>query len=293
MSFTATDIAVALWLFALGGTVGSFLNVVIYRLPAGMSLIQPGSHCPRCKRPIRWYDNVPVFGWIALRGRCRDCHASISMRYPAVEAITALLFLGLGALEVLSHGANLPARPLVMSDGLVYPPLGLGELSGILAYHLLLVSTLLTAAMIAYDGQPLPRRLWGPSLIVGVVAPLAWPHLRPVPAWLGPEGWTAGLVDGGAGLAIGLLLGYLASTLWRTGDRCGLVAAFGAVGLFLGWQAAVATALVSAAIRLPLFGLVLLRPSWRSIPPTMWMAVATLGWLLAWKPLFAHWPLMK
>jgi leader peptidase (prepilin peptidase)/N-methyltransferase len=293
MSFTAVDVAVGVWLFAIGGAVGSFLNVVIYRLPAGMSLVQPGSHCPRCKRPIRWYDNVPIIGWLVLGGRCRDCRESISMRYPAVEAATALVFLGLGGLEFLSEGANLPARPAVMSDGLAYPPLGTGELGGILAYHLLLVSTLLAAGLIAYDGHLAPRRLWWPALVAGGIAPLVWPHLRPVPAWPGLEGWLAGLTDGGAGLVVGLLLGRLAATIWQARDRLGLIVTFGAVGLFLGWQAVVAIAVASTAIRFPVRVVVRLCPSWNRLPPTMWLALTTLVWLFAWKPLFAHWPLMK
>jgi len=80
----------------LGGAIGSFLNVVIWRVPEGMSLIHPGSHCPKCGHAIRFYDNLPVFGWIFLRGRCRDCHAPISPRYPLIETIcfclTGLLF---------------------------------------------------------------------------------------------------------------------------------------------------------------------------------------------------------
>ena len=79
----------ALWVFALGGAVGSFLNVVVYRLPAGMSLVAPGSRCPACGHPIRWHDNLPIAGWLILRGRCRDCAARISPRYPAVETLVA------------------------------------------------------------------------------------------------------------------------------------------------------------------------------------------------------------
>lgn len=93
------------------------------------------------------------------------------MRYPTVEAATALLFLGLGVMELLARGMNLPARPMAMTDGLAYPPLGLGELGGLLAYHLLLVSTLLAAAMIAYDGHRLPWRLLLPAVLVGGLAP--------------------------------------------------------------------------------------------------------------------------
>jgi leader peptidase (prepilin peptidase)/N-methyltransferase len=81
-----------LFVFAFGACIGSFLNVLVYRLPHGISLIQPGSHCPNCKTPLVWYDNVPVFGWIFLRGKCRYCKKPISAVYPIVEAINGLLF---------------------------------------------------------------------------------------------------------------------------------------------------------------------------------------------------------
>jgi leader peptidase (prepilin peptidase) / N-methyltransferase len=75
----------------LGAAFGSFLNVVAYRLPRGLSLVRPGSRCPACETPIRPYDNVPVLSWLALRGRCRSCRAPISARYPVVEAATIAL----------------------------------------------------------------------------------------------------------------------------------------------------------------------------------------------------------
>lgn len=81
----------------LGLAVGSFLNVVIYRVPRGESLIRPGSHCPRCGAEVRKRHNVPVLGWLLLRGRCADCAAPISGRYPLVEAGTAALFVAVGA----------------------------------------------------------------------------------------------------------------------------------------------------------------------------------------------------
>jgi leader peptidase (prepilin peptidase) / N-methyltransferase len=79
--------------FAFGLVFGSFLNVCIYRLPRGMSVVWPGSACPNCERPIRFYDNVPVLSWLILRGRCRNCGARISPRYLIVELITGALFL--------------------------------------------------------------------------------------------------------------------------------------------------------------------------------------------------------
>ena len=81
------------YLALMGSCLGSFLNVVIYRLPRGQSLVSPGSRCPQCGYALRWYDNLPVVSWTLLGGRCRQCHASISAQYPMVETITALLFV--------------------------------------------------------------------------------------------------------------------------------------------------------------------------------------------------------
>jgi len=88
----------AVWiafLFALGACVGSFLNVIIYRLPRGESIVFPGSHCPRCGKAIKWYDNLPIASWLILRGRCRACKQPISPRYPLIELLAASLAAGL------------------------------------------------------------------------------------------------------------------------------------------------------------------------------------------------------
>lgn len=83
-----------LYVFAVvfGLMIGSFLNVVIYRVPRKESLVRPGSHCPMCGTAIRWYDNIPVLSWLILRGRCRSCRERISLRYPLVEAFTGASF---------------------------------------------------------------------------------------------------------------------------------------------------------------------------------------------------------
>ncbi|MGZ6036830.1 MAG: prepilin peptidase [Myxococcaceae bacterium] len=83
-------------LFVFGLLVGSFLNVVIARVPQGFSIVRPGSRCPRCGHALSWYENVPLVSWAVLRGRCRSCKAPISMRYPAVEVLSGLLFLASG-----------------------------------------------------------------------------------------------------------------------------------------------------------------------------------------------------
>jgi len=87
------DPVTAAGIFALGLAFGSFLNVCIYRLPLGLSVVRPGSACPRCGSPIRFYDNLPVLSWTILRGRCRQCSARISPRYLFVELITGTVFL--------------------------------------------------------------------------------------------------------------------------------------------------------------------------------------------------------
>jgi leader peptidase (prepilin peptidase)/N-methyltransferase len=81
-----------IWFFMVGACVGSFLNVVVYRVPRGQSLVHPPSRCPRCEHPLAWFDNVPVFGWLMLGGKCRYCREPISPRYPIVEALTGSLF---------------------------------------------------------------------------------------------------------------------------------------------------------------------------------------------------------
>ncbi len=91
----------------LGLAVGSFLNVVIHRLPRAESVVFPGSHCPACGAPLHWFDNVPLLSYILLRGRCRACGAAISLRYPAIELVTGLLF----AVIALRHGTD-PMTPV-------------------------------------------------------------------------------------------------------------------------------------------------------------------------------------
>jgi leader peptidase (prepilin peptidase) / N-methyltransferase len=127
---------------ALGAALGSFLNVVAYRLPRGLSLVRPGSRCPACETPIRPYDNVPVLSWLLLRGRCRSCRAPISPRYPIVEAVT----IALCALVVVVHGTD--------------PEAWLG---------LALVLLLVPVTLIDLDHRIIPNRL----LAVGAVVALA------------------------------------------------------------------------------------------------------------------------
>jgi leader peptidase (prepilin peptidase)/N-methyltransferase len=124
----------------LGASVGSFLNVCVSRLPVGESLVRPRSRCPSCGSPIAWYDNLPVLSYLALRGRCRDCRAGISLQYPLVEALTAALWVGMAlaygpswrALEgsvlcsLLLAIAIIDARHYLIPDALSLGGLGAG-----------------------------------------------------------------------------------------------------------------------------------------------------------------------
>jgi len=126
-----------------GAVVGSFLNVVVRRLPRGESLVHPRSRCPSCGTPIAGYDNIPIFSWLVLRGRCRHCQAPISPRYPAVELLTAVTF----AAVVLVGG---------LDDDLVL--------------ELPFVAALIALAGIDYDHKLLPNRIVYPLAVWGLVA---------------------------------------------------------------------------------------------------------------------------
>lgn len=92
----------SVWLFFLGAALGSFLNVVVYRLPRGESIFRPASHCPNCNKPLKPYDNVPILSWLLLGAKCRNCKEPISMRYPFVESAVAIWFVWMFQLFGLS-----------------------------------------------------------------------------------------------------------------------------------------------------------------------------------------------
>jgi leader peptidase (prepilin peptidase) / N-methyltransferase len=136
--------APAIVLAAVGGLLlGSFLNVVAWRLPRGESLVSPGSHCPGCDTAIRPYDNVPVLSWLALRGRCRDCRTRISTRYPLVELATALLYVGV----VIGRDG---ARDIVLG--------------------LILVTVLVPVTLIDLDHRIIPNRITLPAAVAAIIA---------------------------------------------------------------------------------------------------------------------------
>lgn len=161
------DILLQVWWFVLGAVLGSFLNVVIYRLPRRESLIWPGSHCPKCGHLIRWYDNIPILSWLLLQGRCRDCSAPISARYPVIEALAALT-VGLIAFAV--SGGRWGA---VLAGGRQawYVPFFSSAILQVLVYSTFFLSLMAAVAM-TWDRQLPPRLLWLPAwclVFVGVL----------------------------------------------------------------------------------------------------------------------------
>ena len=273
------------WIAMTGGAIGSFLNVVVYRMPAGMSLLYPRSHCPRCSHPLRWYDNVPVLGWILLGGRCRDCRGPISARYPLIEATTMAMFVVLAVCQWVVPQGVLPLRSYPVAGGFVTPPLSLIETAGIYVYHLFLLCTLLSVALIEYDGKRLPWSLGVPALVVGVTAGCLWPHLHPVAAVARLDGWAAGMADGMAGLAAGLLV----SGIGMVRARRGAMMASALTGLFLGWQAAVVLAVVCVAVHGAWTGLRRLAPRIVSLPLSVWWVMGAMTWIVEWRWILRWW----
>jgi len=115
------DAVIILFLFAMGACVGSFLNVVVWRLPRGESLSHPPSHCPNCNEKLRWYDNIPVIGWLKLRGKCRFCKEPISPQYPIVEAITGGLFAFYYVMFFITQTGPCSTPPRMLAFNLDWP----------------------------------------------------------------------------------------------------------------------------------------------------------------------------
>ncbi len=248
-----TETLLLVYLALTGLCIGSFLNVVIYRLPLGQSLVSPGSRCPKCGYVLRWYDNVPVVGWALLAGRCRQCRAPISAQYPMVEIITALLFVLVAWLT--------PVGPLLVS-------------------RLILVAILVALFGIDLEHQILPNSITLPGILVGLLFSL-----------ITPPGWQAALMGAvlGAGILYGIAAAYFAVRR-EEGLGMGDVKMLAMVGAFLGWKAVLVTLVLSsfsgAAIGLALIasqrgGMKL------ALPFGTFLALGTLAAMLVGDPLIA------
>ena len=233
---TAAQLPVACALMAvLGAMIGSFLNVVIHRLPLEQSIVFPNSSCPKCHNAIKPYDNIPILSFLALRGRCRSCGARISPRYPAVEALTAALFAA-----------------VTWHDGLSFA----------LAFDLAFTASLVALVFIDAENMILPNAITYPGILFALITRLVVPyltgstHFEDLPQLISilPARLPLGAVS-----LIGALIGAVAGggSLWLMGflwEKVRGVEAMGfgdvkmmlMVGAYLGWRLTILTILLAA-----------------------------------------------
>lgn len=200
----------SLIVFALGASIGSFINVVVYRLPARLSILWPPSRCPQCLNQLKAYDNVPVMGWLWLKGRCRNCKSKISLRYPVIEAITGIIFL----LVFLVFNVS------IFTIG-----------------YWAFCSWLLALSLIDLDTMTLPNPLTKSGLVVGIIFQMVVGFL-PEASWVG---LIKHLMMGVAGAVLGLwlfdgisIIGSIAFGKAAMGAGDAKLAAM--MGAWLGWK---------------------------------------------------------
>lgn len=212
--------------FLVGASTGSFLNVVIYRLPLEMSLSSPGSRCGSCETPIRFYDNIPIFSWFILGGKCRKCKASFSFRYPAMELFIGLIAAGLWWKHThpLLDGHDFPIWPVV----------------ALVALRLTFFVILIAITAIDLEHLIIPHELTFPGMALGLASPWIleslfggfyqriWPPVSPMISIIG---WLAG------GLFIIAVIQLYFSVRKIQGMGGGDVTLMAMLGAWLGWPA--------------------------------------------------------
>jgi leader peptidase (prepilin peptidase) / N-methyltransferase len=199
--------------FILGTIFGSFLNVVIYRVPQRLSIVRPASRCPHCQTPIRPYDNIPLVSFLILRGRCRSCHAPISWRYPLVEAATGVPLAGLW----VRFAPSAEWVPFVAAS--------------------VFVLMLIAVFFIDLDHQIVPNAITYPGLAIGLL--LAIPQGRVVPSLLSALG---------AGVAFLLIAILSEAVMKREGMGGGDIKLAAMIGAFLSWPAVVVALMLAVTV---------------------------------------------
>lgn len=195
-----------------GALVGSFLNVCIYRLPKEESIVTPGSHCPYCKKPIAFYDNIPLISYLLLKGKCRHCKKSISSRYPLIEGITALISF----LLLLKYGPSW--------DYLIY---------------FSFASALMVITVIDLDHQIIPDVISLPGVGVGLISSFVLTHITFLESLIGM------VLGGGSLFLVATIYQWLFK---REGMGGGDIKLLAMIGAFLGWKAVILTILLSSLI---------------------------------------------
>ena len=204
--------------FILGTIVGSFLNVIIYRLPREQSIIKPASHCPKCKTPIKPYDNIPILSYIILGGKCRHCGEKISFRYPLVEFLTGSLFLA-----------------VIVNFGLTFYSI----------CTLIFVSSLVAVTFIDLDFKIIPNEITIPGTLIFFLIPLMIKLLKIKIAWkVSLKDSLIGILVGGGVLA---LIAILYEKLRKKeGMGFGDVKLLAYIGAFLGWEKVILTLFIGS-----------------------------------------------
>ncbi len=208
--------------FVFGAIFGSFANVIIYRLPKEESIVKPGSHCYSCKTPIRWFDNIPIFSWFILGGKCRKCGAKFSIRYPLVELLTAVLF------ALSYHYAGL---------------------SWTLLEYLIFVFGLVVCTFIDIDHMILPDEFTLSGIVIGLVGAALNPQRDFMDAFWG--------VLMGGGFLWGMAYAYYLLTK-QEGMGGGDIKLLAWIGALLGWKA-IPFVIMTSAIVGSVVGLVMAR----------------------------------
>jgi leader peptidase (prepilin peptidase)/N-methyltransferase len=293
-AFLKTDVVVWLVFVALFGLmVGSFINVLVARLPYEKSILWPGSRCFTCYQSISWTDNLPILGYLRLGGKCRSCGAAFSSRYLWVEAATALAFVALFSIEVIRPIHKFPnLKPI--AAGL--PPF---SLTAMFAYHAVLMTCLIAAALIDAQHRIIPPIIPYTGAIIGIAGgalmPWPWPHTAasldvfqgeatghlwqlpnwhglvplgvqpwpftgPPPSWAPAATWKLGLLNSVIGALAGTFVVRWVKWLFETGfgkEALGLGDAdlLLMAGAFLGWQPVVMSLFVGAFAALIVFKL--------------------------------------
>ncbi len=199
--------------FVLGSLVGSFLNVCIYRIPRGLSVVMPSSRCPSCENPIKPWDNVPILSYLFLGGRCRYCGERISFRYPLVEGFNALCYAAL--LWRFGPGWDFPV-------------------------YCFLCSALIVITFVDLDFQIIPDRITLPGIVIGI---LTGSFLLPDPFMRTDAlGFSTSLIGAAGGFGFYYLVAWLSlAILKKEGMGGGDIKMMAMVGAFLGWKAVILT----------------------------------------------------
>ena len=294
----------------LGCNIGSFLNVVVARLPMEKSILWPGSRCGRCLQAIRWYDNLPILSYLLLRGRCRTCGTRFSARYLLVELATGLGFLGLFWLEMIVNVHDWPPQ-----FGIRFGHFPLSWWFGY-GFHAILFALLMAASVCDLERREIPLPLTTFGAVVGLVGatlfpwpwpataipnpnvPImfaridsgiyAWPFWLPLFEWCPPGSPLTGFLTGLCGLLVGTFLLRLIAFVFGFGlgrEALGLGDAdlMMMAGAFLGWQLVIAAFFLSVvpALLFGAFNFFVHRD--RSLPFGPSLAVGLMTACLCWK----------